>query len=245
MGARIQKGTVFKCVGDVGYNLEMQITAIIFDLDGTVIDNEQLWEEAFVKVAQSKGFAKPKLVMENGWWHEPGLGLSANWRRLVSDSENKIVDAIEKLVGLTVKEYNDLRLSVSLRDGVEEAVAIAKERKWQTGLCTGSTWSIVEKELEEMSMQLAFDVTITGEEVYISKPDPEIYLLAMQKLGIEPAEGLVVEDAIAGIRSAKEAGLKVIGLVSGYATKEMMQAAGADYVASDFADVIELFKTIE
>jgi len=126
------------------------IQAVIFDLDGTVIDNEQFWEEAFVKVAQSKGIEKPKLVMENGWWHEPGLGLSGNWRRLVSDSENKTVDAIEKLVGLTVKEYNELNLTVSPRDGVGEAVAIAKERKWQTGLCTGSTWSIVEKELEEM-----------------------------------------------------------------------------------------------
>jgi beta-phosphoglucomutase len=219
------------------------IAAAIFDLDGTVIDNEGQWETAFKSVferskIQDSGF-KIQFRQANGWMHEPGLGLISNWRRIAP------AEQVEELVRKTVQEYRSLSLSVSLRDGVGEAVEVAKARGWQTGLCTGSTWSIVERELEEMAMQLAFDVTTTGEEVLVSKPDPEIYLLAAQKLGLEPEEGLVVEDAIAGIRAGKEAGMKVIGLVSDYAPKELILAAGADFTAVNFSDVVELFKVIE
>jgi HAD superfamily hydrolase (TIGR01509 family) len=216
------------------------IAAAIFDLDGTVIDNENLWETAFKAVFNNYHLTfNNEFKQLNDWIHEPGLGLVSNWKRIAP------AEQVEELVRKTVQEYRSLSLSVSLRDGVGEAVEVAKTRGWQTGLCTGSTWSIVEKELEEMTMQLAFDVTVTGEEVLVSKPDPEIYFLAAQKLGIEPEEGLVVEDAIAGIRAAKEAGMKVIGLVSDYAPKELMLAAGADFTVDNFSDVVELFKVIE
>ena len=63
-----------------------------------------------------------------------------------------------------------------------------KDKGWQTALATGTEWHVVEKELEQVNLYLAFDVTTTGDEVLAQKPDPEIYLLTAQKLGVESSE---------------------------------------------------------
>lgn len=214
------------------------IQAVIFDLDGTILDNEKEWETAFEAVIHKHQIPNSKFQMPNGWIHEPGLGLSNNWKRIVRE------EPVEKYVMETVEEYKSLSKSLSLRDGVEELVQMVKEKGWRTGLCTGSTWSVVEKELEELSLELAFDVTTTGEEVLMSKPDPEIYLLTAQKLEAEPEDCLVIEDAIAGIRAAKEAGCKAVGLISEYSVKTTLLAAGADYVVEKISDISGVISNI-
>jgi beta-phosphoglucomutase-like phosphatase (HAD superfamily) len=99
---------------------------------------------------------------------------------------------------------------------------------------------VVEGELEELQLYTAFDITTTGEEVTVQKPDPEIFLLTAQKLEIDPEQCLVVEDAIAGVRAGKEAGMFVAAFVSEYATEEQLKAAGADYVLKDFSELKDL-----
>jgi len=204
------------------------IQAVIFDLDGTVLDNEPEWETAFAAVVQSHSLPVEQLKwMPNGWIHEPGIGITPNWKRLVPEK-------VEELTVETMLEYR--KADVKVRDGLAELVAKIKERGWQTALVTGSSWNVVEKELEELSLYLAFDVTTTGEEVVAQKPDPEIYLLTCQKLGLEPKECVVIEDAIAGVRAGAEAGCAVIGLESDYAPKAVLMAAGAKFVVGGFEE---------
>lgn len=200
------------------------IQGVIFDLDGTVLDNEPEWETAFRAVAEKykiQGF---------GWIHEPGIGIRPNWKRLMPERADEL--SVE-----TMQEYQKVRVSVRVRDGLDELIEKIKEKGWMTALVTGSSWNVVEKELEELNLYLAFDVTTTGEEVALQKPDPEIYLLTCQKLGLDPKECVVIEDAIAGVRAGVEAGCAVIGLESDYAPKEMLLAAGAKWVVGDLAGV--------
>lgn len=198
------------------------IGAVIFDLDGTVLDNEPEWETAFRTVAE-----KYK-IQGSGWLHEPGIGIRPNWKRLMP----------EKADELTVKTMLEYRKAdVKIREGLVELVENIKERGWQTALVTGSSWNVVEKELEELNLYLAFDVTTTGEEVALQKPDPEIYVLTCQKLGLEPKECVIIEDAIAGVRSGVEAGCTVIGLESDYAPRETLLAAGAKWVVKNFEEI--------
>ncbi len=220
------------------------VKAVIFDLDGTVLDNEGVWDEAFVDVAlKNKVAINESTKMPNGWWHEPGIGLATNWQKIVLDP-----DRAEKLARETWMLYWEKARedgSIKIMDGLEEVLSVIREKEWMTALCTGSTWHIVERELEELKLYMAFDVTTTGEEIALQKPDPEIYTLTAQKLGVETYECLVVEDSIAGIRAGIEAGCMVTGLESGYAPKPLMLAAGAQFVVRDFSELMDKIKELE
>ena len=206
------------------------IQAVIFDLDGTVLDNEGKWEEAFRIVAERTGIQYS--VIGNRWIHEPGIGVLPNWEKLVGQGE----EAVE-MTRETEEEYHKTPDSLVM-NGVEELVAAIKEQGWLTGLATGSNWNVVEEELEQLNLWLAFDVTPTGEEVLAQKPDAEIYLLTAQKLGVDPETCVVIEDSVAGVESAVAAGMKVIGLTSGYANREMLKKAGAKNVVESLEEVM-------
>jgi len=219
-----------------------KILAVIFDLDGTVIDTESLWNEVFEDVARNNRIDTSKaLRMPNGWWHEPGLGILQNWRRVAEG------ETAEKLARETWNLYaaRSVEEKLAIMEGVVETVQLVKDRGWMTALCTGSNWNVVEPELESLGLYLAFDVTTTGDEVVLLKPDPEIYLLTAQKLGVEPYECLVIEDAVVGVRAAVDAGMTAVGLVSGYAPERVMKSTGAKYTAPDFSEVMKIISSLE
>lgn len=213
------------------------IQAVIFDLDGTVLDNEEQWEEAFRAVA-SKNEIPPSPIGygEAKWMHEPGIGLERNWLKITMGD----VELARKLAAETASRFKALESGSVLREGVVGVVEKVKERGWRTALATSSMWHIVEGELEELSLHLAFDVTVTGEEVLLPKPDPEIYLLTAQKLELDPASCLVVEDAVAGVRSAVEAGCPVVALESAYAPRKTLLSAGAKWVVGGMGEISSL-----
>ena len=223
--------------------MKNRLAAVIFDFDGTVVDNEQDWEDAFSYVLSEHDLYVPEeMLQKNGWMHEPGAGLEYNWKRIVDDVELR-----HKLVTETVESYiseTKTLETVLVRESVDSVIEKAKELELFTALCTGNTWHMVEQELEMLQLTLAFDVTTTGEEVMLQKPDPEIYLLSAQKLGVEPEQCLVVEDAIVGVRSACEAGCKVVGLVSEYASAELLRAAGAEYTVNEMSEVIGIVEEL-
>lgn len=210
------------------------ISAVIFDLDGTVLDNEGIWREAFNAVIKSESLlVKPD---KHGWIHEPGIGVNSNWVKLIGAGERA-----EQLSKKTWEVYWEIvgdASSLPVMEGLVDLVSAIKDRGWQTALATGSEWTAVEKELEELNLYLAFDVTTTGEEVLESKPSPEIYLLTSTKLGVDPSECLVIEDALAGVRSAAAAGAQVIGIKSEYASESELKKAGANLVVATLAEVV-------
>ncbi len=209
------------------------ISAVIFDLDGTVLDNEEKWENAFRAVANSHA-----LEWGSKWIHTPGIGVGPNWELIVNQLTSLSVD---QLTRETCDEY--MRNSdVKVMDGVEELVEAVKERGWLTALATGTEWNVVEKELEQLNLWLAFDVTTTGEEVLTQKPDPEIYTLTAQKLGVGPENCVVIENSAAGVESAVAAGMRVVGLVSDYASRETLKKARAKDVVDSLADVVKILR---
>lgn len=210
------------------------INAVIFDLDGTVVDSEGLWEEVFRKVANSHA-----LEYGSKWIHEPGVGILPNWERMVGKGEKA-----EKLARETENLYSEETKDgeMGVREGLVELVEFIKEQGWLTALATGSNWNVVERELEQLDMYLAFDVTTTGEEVLAQKPDPEIYVLTAQKMGVELTECVIVEDSVAGVKAAVEAGCRVVGIVSEYAGREQLRAAGATFVVDNLGEAMVLLR---
>ena len=209
------------------------IQAVIFDLDGTVLDNEGVWEEVFRAVARKSQIPIHK---SQEWIHEPGIGISPNWEKIIGKGERA-----DKLSKETWKEYWKRignATNIPVRDGLVELVAAIKEKGWQTALATGSDWNVVADELEQLDLYLAFDVTTTGEEVLAFKPDPQIYLLTSQKLGVDPQECAVVEDSLAGVQAAAEAGMTVVGLTGPYASHQELRKAGAKLQVDNLSEVM-------
>ncbi len=214
---------------------KVSVRGVIFDLDGTVFDNEGEWEAAF-RVVMDNGHLTIDNGGRNGWVHEPGIGIGPNWRKLIPHDPAKI----EKLTLETCKVYQEQFASLRVRDGLLDLVEKIKEKGLLTGLATGSSWNMVERELEELNLYLAFDVTTTGEEVLVQKPDPEIYLLTAGKLELDPTECVVIEDAVAGVQAAVEAGCRVVGIKSEYASEEMLKNAGCEWVVESLEEVADL-----
>ncbi len=200
--------------------------AVVFDLDGTIIDNESIWEGIFQDIANKH---------QKEWIHTPGIGILPNWQKIVGNE----IEAV-KLSQQTRDRYLELKVvsDAKVRHGFDDLVEFIKEKNILTALATGSNWDIVEDEIERLNLILAFDVITTGEEVIAPKPDPEIYTLTCQKLGVNPEECLVIEDSLAGVQSASESGCVVVGIISDYAAAEALKSAGAKFTVDNLASVV-------
>lgn len=184
----------------------IKYSAVIFDLDGTIVDDESYWHEAFNKVAVRNNINKKIVPVA-------GLGLAENWKRIGEEKD------CEKLAQETREEFMELIEDLdelTPREGFWELTEFLRSKGYVIGLATSSCWEVTDLELGKMEITGVFDVITTGEEVVYLKPDPEIYRLTCQKLGVEPEEVVVFEDAEAGIESAESCGCKVIKVGNGF-----------------------------
>lgn len=185
----------------------MGLTAVIFDLDGTVLDNEDEYGLAFGKVLRSLG----KRV-DSKYPHTAGIGVKENWPLLLSKYKIKTRKSIEELTAQTQDAYLKLLWRVKIKKGFKNFVSDLRNSGVATALATSNAWWIADEVLTELGLKDFFDVTTTAEEVDYRKPNPDLFLLTARKLGVEAGECLVIEDSEAGIEAAHAAGMKVIGI---------------------------------
>lgn len=189
----------------------MKLAAVIFDLDGTIIKSEEEWGKAFISVLKRLG-----IDTKGRDPHTPGVDIKFNWKNLLVKYGIKTDKTSEELEILTYAEYKKLIPQISLNDGVLEFLNMLRERDLPLALATLTNWEVAEEILNHFGLNNYFESTTTGEEVGSPKPDPDIFLLAAEKLGVEPVDCLVVEDSESGVTAAHEAGMKVIKVVDGF-----------------------------
>ena len=185
----------------------MKLSAIIFDLDGTILDNEDEYGIAFNKVLSRLGEGT-----DSEFPHTQGIGVEENWQRLISKYKIKTNKSIEELSKETQEAYLKILSKVTLKKGVKDFIKDLKDSGMLVALATSNTWPTIEKVFDALNLEGIFDTMTTGEEVKFKKPDPEIFLLTAQKLGVDPENCLVIEDTEAGIKAAKAAKMKVVAI---------------------------------
>lgn len=210
----------------------MNFTAVIFDLDGTVLDNEDEYGASFKKVLESLG---AKNVPD--YPHVRGIGVKENWPVLLEKYKIKTKKSSEELAHLTQEAYVKKMDSVTLKKGLEDFVHSLKEGGTKTALATSNDWWIVKEIFDKLKLAHFFDAVVTGEEVRFKKPDPDLFLAAADKLGVEPKECLVIEDAASGIEAAKKAGMKVWGVAGDKARAKELK--GADMVVLGYNELVK------
>jgi HAD superfamily hydrolase (TIGR01509 family) len=180
--------------------------AVVFDLDGVLVDSERLWDTARREVAADHG----------GQWGEEATaamqGMSSpEWGRYLHDvlgvqlATERIIDLV---VARLLDEYNR---GLPLLPGAVDAVRRMGAR-WPLGLASSANRVVLDAVLRIAGLEGAFSVTVSSEEVRRGKPAPDVYLEAARRLGSPPASCVAIEDSANGIRSGIAAGLAVVAV---------------------------------
>ncbi len=182
------------------------IEAVVFDLDGVLLDSEQVWH----------GVREQLTREHDGRWqdraHVEMMGMSSvEWSRYMHD-ELGVPDAPEEISAEVVRRLEDVyRERLPLIDGAREAVE-QLAASWPLGLASSSNRELIDLVLELSKLAPFFSVTVSSEEVARGKPAPDVYLEATRRLGVPPERCAAVEDSRNGIRAAKAAGMRVIAI---------------------------------
>lgn len=208
----------------------MRISSVIFDLDGTLIDSEREWGIAYSDVLKTLGVESPGERPQTR-----GESIKKNWEILTKKFDLKTTKTFDELEVMTFVSYTNHLSSISLVPGAIEFIEKLKDSGVKIGLATLTTWPIVEKIFDKLGLGGVFDSITTGEEVASPKPDPEIFLVEMEKLDDKEENCLAVEDSPAGVTAAKLAGMKVIAIVRGEDEEEKL--GNADLVVTDYVDI--------
>lgn len=207
----------------------MSCAAVIFDLDGTVLENEHIYAEVFAKVLRKHS---PQ-AKDNSFTHSRGVGLEKNWEHLKREFNLKA--EVSQLVHETQDEYHQKIGSVLVRAGFFDLQKALKSDGKLVALATSNNWWLVEDELQDLSLEKYFDTIVTGEEVVNKKPSPDIFLTAARKLDVEPQECVVIEDSEAGVTAGHEAGMKVVAILNFFSKRKDFPQA--DLVVEGFEDL--------
>ena len=182
------------------------IDAVVFDLDGLLLDTEQVWDEVREGLVRERG----------GRWHERAqadmMGMSSTeWSRYLHE-ELGLAEPPEELNRIVVERMEErYRRQLPLIDGAVEAVRRLAER-WPLGLASSSNRPLIDLALDEMGVAELFRATVSSEEVDRGKPAPDVYLEAARRLDVSPESTVAVEDSASGIRSANAAGMGVVAI---------------------------------
>jgi len=204
------------------------IKAILFDMDGTLVDTEGLDNAVAIKMCQELGFELSG--EEENQRH--GKTTKSFYEYLFE--KRKLDFDIQKI---TKKHLNlfeeELKKGVKAFEGAKELPGILKSNDYKLALVSGSTKTQININLNHLGIKTFFDVIISADDITKSKPNPQGYLLAAEKLQVKPEECVVLEDATVGIEAGKNAGMKVIGVQNG----SLQDLSKADIIVENLTQV--------
>jgi HAD superfamily hydrolase (TIGR01509 family) len=182
------------------------IDAVVFDLDGVLLDSEEVWDEVREGYVRGRGGHYDTEVQR------AMMGMSSReWSRYLHEHAGVAdePDAINaEVVRLMLEAYRE---RLPLIDGAVEAVRRIGAR-WPLALASSSNRPLIEAVLDVSGLRPLFGATVSSEEVEHGKPAPDVYLEAARQLGVEPRRCAAVEDSHSGIRAAKAAEMRVVAV---------------------------------
>ncbi len=170
--------------------------AVIFDLDGTIIDSQPIWNAAMENVKKQ---VKLGVIDRN---YPPGLNVREKWSSILKEAGNDVSFSLDKLVAATKQEVLSTYAVIEPFDGFWGFVRYLKENEYKIALASNTDRDVVEEMLKRMGAEDLFDFVITGSDVKNRKPNPEMYLAAAKGLALKPKHVVVFEDTVVGSKAA-------------------------------------------
>jgi len=183
-----------------------QFSALIFDMDGLMVDSEPVWWRVEQAFAESQGIL---------WTDEQA-------RACVGKGLEHVIETMRETLGVSVsvedgvrqlqKEFVARRAEIVLKPGCEELVSAAQDQSLALAVASSSPSYLINAVLDQVSMIHPFDLLLSGVDVPRPKPSPDIFLEAAKRLTVAPEHCVVLEDSIAGVQAGVAAGMTVIAI---------------------------------
>ncbi len=200
--------------------------AVIFDMNGVIIDDEYIHERAFSQVLKSHGIKLTHQVyLDSCAGRTDGAGFEQ-----LSEQFKVSIDVDEALKEKAAAYLELFPKHKRTYPGVVELISLLQNH-FVLALTTSSSKSEAHLVLTEFNIKEVFSVVVTAEDVVRGKPDPQPYLLTASQLGVDPSDCMVIEDSTSGIRSAKAAGMTCIAITTTHSASELTEA---DVVVDSF-----------
>ncbi|MBA2612701.1 MAG: hexitol phosphatase HxpB [Bacteroidetes bacterium] len=219
--------------------MQALIKAVIFDMDGVLIDSEPLWERAMVK-----GFRQFAMPVSD-----------EDCRSTMGRRINEVVDLWVKHHKVTKFTSAEIELAIidnliemietegKAIEGIPALLKFCKDAKLKIGLATSSSERLMNTVLKKLQFANYFDAKISAEHLKYGKPHPEVFLVCAEKIAVEPSECIVIEDSVNGAISAKAAQMQLI-VVPDPGIKHPEKFVIADHVLPNMHEVLTLFKSL-
>lgn len=205
------------------------LKGILFDMDGVLVDSEKYICEAAIRMFAEHGVhVKPE-----------------DFIPFVGSGEGRYLGGVAEKYGFPFDLERDKKRTYDLYaqigkgkleplKGVKEFISKCKERGIKLAVATSADEIKMNINLREIGIPAStFDATVSGSEVQHKKPDPEIFVTAARKIGLNPQECLVVEDAVNGVKAAKDSGAKCLALTTSFPAEQLKEA---DWIAANLHD---------
>lgn len=211
------------------------IKAVIFDMDGVIIDSEPLWRRAMIQSFQEIGipFSDEHCRITTGlrfkevaefWFKKHGIN------HISIDEFDELV--INRLCDLIKQEGKTMK-------GVMEALAFLKSKNLKIGIGTSSNTKLMNTVVDVLNIRPYFDELCSAEHMTYGKPHPMVYLTCAEKLGIHPLNCLVIEDSVNGIIAGKAAQMKVVAIPEDI-NKNNPKFSIADYSIDSLLEMVRI-----
>jgi HAD superfamily hydrolase (TIGR01509 family) len=183
-----------------------KIEAVVFDLDGVLVDSEEIWDEARRELALERGLDWPESAQRDM------MGMSSlEWSRYMHERVG-LGEPPEQISAEVVKRLERLyRRKLPLFEGAEECV-LRMAAAFRLGLASSSNRPIIDLVLELSGLAGSFEVTVSSEEVARGKPAPDVYLEALRRMDVAPERAAAIEDSTNGILAVHAAGMLVVAI---------------------------------
>ena len=212
------------------------IRAILFDMDGVLIDSEALHNAAITAALAEYGIHLPQSIFAD-------LTGTTDAQFLEHASQTYFGGNVPAAALLASKQrfFVSTEHQVQAIPGAIPFLHTVRGQAAATALVTSALRHNQELAFARFSLHPWFDTVVTAEDVTHGKPHPEPYLTAVVRLGIPAAECLVIEDSLHGLAAARAAGCRTLGLATSYSA-ESLRAAGADYVCTSYDEVAAVWE---
>jgi len=206
-----------------------KLEAVLFDMDGVIVDSEPLWTEAEIQFLARRSLSySPQLkAVLMGRDSKEAVGILIEHYNLRESAEAVIEERNQLVVGLFRELLEPIPYALDLVKSVRNLGV-------KTALASSSPKQLIDLVLDRFSVAGLFDLVLSGDQVVRGKPAPDIYITAAEKLGVKREYCLVIEDAPHGVAAAKDAGMCCLAISTSVSVIEL---AMADKVVSGFEEV--------
>ena len=207
----------------------MTVAAVIFDLDGVLVESESLWDAARRELAARCGVEWPAGATR------AMMGMSSlEWSRYMRDAVGVPLEPRQISSEVVASLERSYARRLPLIEGAAAAVARLGER-WPLGLASSANRGVIDRVLASPELSGRFAATVSAEEVPRGKPAPDVYLEAARRLGEPPGRCVAVEDSASGMRAAAAAGLALVAIPNREFPPDPDALASADVVLGSIA----------